>query len=794
MSDATNLYAADDAASLPGTAEERVAALEGRLRDAERALIRSNGKLRQALELGKLGAWERDLATDEILADAACKAQFGLSPQDAFNFAQLQDLTHPDDLERLGQAISYALKTKSEFNVEFCVVRPNGSVARLLLRGSPIYDGDDPVRLIGVSQDITEREQARDERKRLQRRQEFLLRLNDQIRDCKNPSDIMDATTRNLARLMNVDSVGYGEFNPDLNAVVVPREWSRGILGNEGKVFPFEAIPKYQQDLMRRGSPIVIDDVSTDPNYSDRQSQEFYRSANVRSALAACVLREGTIAAVLYLTSAEPRQWSSDDVSLAEDVAKRTWTAIEKVRAETGLRDTQAHFRLLTEGLPGFAFICTPEAELVYVNRRWIEFSGLSMDASLRDGWLAAIHPDDVLAVRERLKISSACPLDKQKLRYRAADGSYKWFWSQFDAYTDAADGRTWMIGTSVDIGDLVEAEEALRKSEKRLSLAQRAAHIGVFDMDAKTGAVTWTGGQELLFGLEPGAFNGTYEGWVSRVHPADVAVIEKRYTEAVAARQREMPFSYRIPLADGTTRHIEGTYIIFYGEDGDPARIVGVNIDMTRHRQAEERQQLLIRELHHRVKNTLATVQAIVGSTARTATSIDEFYQGFVGRIVSLARTHNLLTEDLWQKASLRQLILTELGPYGDEARAHVDVEGLPVELPSEAAVPVGMAIHELTTNAAKHGALSAFGGRVEVRWHVETKDGRPMLHFSWVEKDGPRVAAPDRQGFGSRLLQRVLTTQLQADVKMDFPQDGLRFTMVMPIPGEPPPFNPDP
>jgi two-component sensor histidine kinase len=229
------------------------------------------------------------------------------------------------------------------------------------------------------------------------------------------------------------------------------------------------------------------------------------------------------------------------------------------------------------------------------------------------------------------------------------------------------------------------------------------------------------------------------------------------------------------------------------YGKDGTADVMTGVVQDITDRKHAEERQQLLIRELHHRVKNTLATVQAIVGSTARTASSIDEFYQGFVGRIVSLARTHNLLTEDLWQKASLEDLIQTELGPYEDEARNHIVIEGPNVELPSEAAVPIGMAVHELTTNAAKHGALSAFGGQVEVRWRIEPGDERPMLHFTWTENGGPRVVPPSRQGFGSRLLQRVLTTQLQAQVKMDFREQGLHFTMVLPIPGDPPLFNPD-
>jgi two-component sensor histidine kinase len=269
---------------------------------------------------------------------------------------------------------------------------------------------------------------------------------------------------------------------------------------------------------------------------------------------------------------------------------------------------------------------------------------------------------------------------------------------------------------------------------------------------------------------------------------PEDMEPAKKVIETALANGQTELEMNYRVRMPDGSIRAIDAVALFFYAPDGTPLRMVGVNVDVTRYKLAEQRQHLLIRELHHRVKNTLATVQAIVGSTARSTSSIDEFYQSFVGRIVSLARTHNLLTEDYWQKASLGDLIRTELGPYDDEAQKRVFISGPPVELPSEAAVPIGMAIHELTTNAAKHGALSTFGGKVDVHWSVEEREGRPTLNFAWLERDGPPVTTPSRQGFGSRLLQRVLTTQLNAEVSIDFREDGLRFTMIMPVPSNPP------
>jgi two-component sensor histidine kinase len=191
----------------------------------------------------------------------------------------------------------------------------------------------------------------------------------------------------------------------------------------------------------------------------------------------------------------------------------------------------------------------------------------------------------------------------------------------------------------------------------------------------------------------------------------------------------------------------------------------------------------LLVRELHHRVKNTLATVQALVGATGRSSGSFDEFYRSFSKRIASLAKTHNLLTEDYWQTASLREIALTELKPFADSRQPHFMLIGPPVELSADLAVPVGMALHELTTNAVRYGALSVPGGHVEVRWSVGETEGVRKLHLEWSEFGGPPVSEPQHKGFGSTLLQRVLPMQCKAEVQIDYDQAGLRFAMDAPL-----------
>ena len=210
---------------------------------------------------------------------------------------------------------------------------------------------------------------------------------------------------------------------------------------------------------------------------------------------------------------------------------------------------------------------------------------------------------------------------------------------------------------------------------------------------------------------------------------------------------------------------------------------IVGISYDVTPRKEAEKKQQLLIRELHHRVKNTLATVQAIMGTTARHTSSIDEFQESFTRRVMSLATIHALLTEDQWQAVQFAALLRATVDRLNDVRRTRIVLEGPPTILPSPVAVPLGMAIHELTENAVKHGALRDARGRVIVRWEQVNSDVGEMLCFVWTEHDGPPVKLPTREGFGGQLLRRLLKEQIGGNVRIDYNPDGLRVTVNLPL-----------
>ena len=222
-------------------------------------------------------------------------------------------------------------------------------------------------------------------------------------------------------------------------------------------------------------------------------------------------------------------------------------------------------------------------------------------------------------------------------------------------------------------------------------------------------------------------------------------------------------------------------------GPDGTVRGIFIEGSDVSEHVAAEQRQSMLIRELHHRVRNTLATVQGVMNSTARTAATIEDYQSAFTGRIASLARTHALLTEEIDQSVSLKDLIEQELGPYVS-IDSRIGLGGPPVDLPSQIGVPLGMTIHELTTNAVRHGALRVDRGRLDIAWEVLRRaEGGRVLQLTWRESEGPTVSPPARAGFGSMLLNRVLAQQIGVAVESAYAPEGFSVRMSVPLPDQP-------
>jgi two-component system CheB/CheR fusion protein len=202
---------------------------------------------------------------------------------------------------------------------------------------------------------------------------------------------------------------------------------------------------------------------------------------------------------------------------------------------------------------------------------------------------------------------------------------------------------------------------------------------------------------------------------------------------------------------------------------------------DITQRRRKEQHQHLLLAELGHRIKNTLTVVQSISAQTMRRSASLEAFYQQFSQRLQALARAHDLLSVGNWHQAQLREVVAETLKPY-EIAPGRIRLEGEELKLEAGAALTLSLVIHELTTNAAKHGALSTPSGRLSVEWCLTRMDRAQALRLVWRETGGPGAAAPAQHGFGLTLIERGIGHELDGTARLDFAPEGLTCEIVIP------------
>ena len=217
---------------------------------------------------------------------------------------------------------------------------------------------------------------------------------------------------------------------------------------------------------------------------------------------------------------------------------------------------------------------------------------------------------------------------------------------------------------------------------------------------------------------------------------------------------------------------------------DGHLLYLVRIVRDVTERKAAEQRQKLLIDELNHRVKNTLATVQSLAFQTVHGAPTPAVFRESFEGRLIALSKAHDQLTRHHWESAELRELLSASIAPYMGAGSERIVLRGEDIVLRQRAVLTLAMAFHELTTNAAKYGALSVPCGLIEIRWQVRDDDGsRPLLRIEWVEQGGPAVAEPQQRGFGSKLIEGSIAAELGGSARLEFKPAGLRCEIVIPL-----------
>lgn len=329
-----------------------------------------------------------------------------------------------------------------------------------------------------------------------------------------------------------------------------------------------------------------------------------------------------------------------------------------------------------------------------------------------------------------------------------------------------------------------VRAEQTLRRREQELAQVQKIGRVGGLEVDLRSGFRNRRSPEYLaIHGLPPEATRETHQDWVRRIHPDERLAVEAHFREAVQGTATEYQAEYRIIRpSDGQVRWIAATAQIERGENGEPLRLVGAHLDVTERKEAEAEQRLLMQELAHRVKNTMAMIQALASQTLRNATTLEGARETFTARLAALSRAHDLLVGGRRADASVADIAQSIIALQGDPERFRI--RGSEVVLGPKGALALTLILHELTTNAVKYGALSNDKGVVTLSWGVDEIEGVKQFRLRWQESGGPRVSEPSRKGFGSRLIERSFPAARNGTASAYLPA-GLVFTLDAPFDG---------
>jgi two-component sensor histidine kinase len=332
-----------------------------------------------------------------------------------------------------------------------------------------------------------------------------------------------------------------------------------------------------------------------------------------------------------------------------------------------------------------------------------------------------------------------------------------------------------------------VVAQRELARAQERLNQALSAAGmVGTFDWHVQTDTFYSDARFAQMFSVDPakGEKGAPLVEYLAGIHSEDVERISGALNHAVATGEKYIQ-EYRLLQKDGTIRWVEARGECLRDEIGKPLRFVGVVVDITSQKEAQERQRLLTREANHRVKNLFAIFHGIISLSARSARTPQEMAQSLRGRLDALMRAKDLIrpgimgTEAHSERTTMDEVVRTLLQPY-DDGTSRIVVSGPNVPVGAKAVTSLALALHETATNAAKYGALSEPNGSIRIKW--ETRGGD--LHFEWEETGGPViVASPQTGGFGSVLTERSIAAQLGGKIEYDWRRNGLKLRVTVPL-----------
>ncbi len=709
-----------------------IAALIAERKDAELAASRSRARLKLSLEAGKLGLWELDCKTGAFDATKMAKTCFGLAENASLSLDAITGALHPGDRELWQRQLRRVCDEGAELDLACRTQAADGGVRWLNIMGKAV-GGDSPkarLRVAGAVRDISEQKSIASIRENAERLRWFVEQAPVAIA-------MFDRNMRYMAvsRLWRTD-YGLGE------ASIIGR--------SHYEVFP--EITPFWKGVHQRGLA----------GETLRDERDPFTRPDGR---------------VQWL-SWEVRPWHDADGAVggifivSEDITP-------KIKAERALSESREDLnRAQTVAHTGSWRLDVRTNELSWSDETFRMFGVAPRTNLTYESFLNVIHPGD----RERVDTSwkaavEGAPYD---IEYRViADGVTKWIHARSELEFDFAGNAIGGFGTVQDITAKKRAEEALRQSEERLRAIVDTAVDAIIVIDEAGSIESINPAGERVFGyaasdilgqnisiLMAGPHRAAHDGYISAYRRTGKAKIIGIGREVEGRRKDGSTFAIDLAIAEWQV--------------AGKRYFTGLVRDISERKRQEEKVALLLREVNHRAKNMLALVQAIASQTA--VPSGGEFVERFSERLSALAASQDLLVMSGWQGVNASNLVRSQLSHFQGLIDDRIKLAGPSLNLSAAGAQAIGMALHELATNAGKYGALSNATGTIEITWGLDRAAEDPQFTLGWVEAGGPPVSPPAQSGFGTTVIEAMPRMELDAEVTLIYATEGLCWRLECP------------
>ncbi|CAN7376406.1 PAS domain S-box protein [Brevundimonas sp. LjRoot202] len=569
---------------------------------AEAALRESEARFRLMADTAPSPVWLTNTEGAVEFVNAALVEFYGRPPDDILGHVW-REAIHPDDVPGVSAIQARHRPQRQPYGFEARFHRADGAWRWMRVAVNPRFDTDGGfMGYVGLSFDVTDTHEAIELIARQERRQSFLLALTDSLRDLTSPDAIMAEVELALGAELQVRRVGYGEVDQERRLVSMSRDWTADVTSAQGQ-FSLDDLAAPLISELATGRAVRISDVRKDRR--TKGAVEIFDRLQTRSLMRAPLIRGGRLRAFLYVHDSRVRAWTDDELDLLQEVAGRTWTEIERTRAEAEVRESEERFRAIADTAPVLIWVTQQDRTRAFVNQAYVAYHGGAYEEARQLDWREIIHPDDQERVLEESLAGEATAQPfSLEARYLRHDGEYRWLKS-FSRPRFGPNGEIiGFVGVAFDVTDIREAQARLQESETRFRTVADSAPALIWMSDENARVTFANRRYKSFFGIE--GEEALDEGWRRLAHPDDVAGFETAYRRAFDNRDRfESLIRVNHPMLGLRWLRCEG--VPRFDGAGHFQGYVGANIDVTEAKRAEDDLKRINELLEERVGEALA-------------------------------------------------------------------------------------------------------------------------------------------------------------------------------------------